>query len=209
MLTLKLNRMEFSWSEFLAGSSIAAIVTEAIKYYRKKNEAKFNLVDNMNDITHVHESMEYVVDHTVFDRMMIFCGQDSAGILAAGKKLYISAQYEKFYRHNEKMQSIASMIQRWEADTEYYKMFSRILQGEIYKIKVPDMPDCKLKDIYTSQGVKYSEIGHLMTTNDNSLVFYYSMASSSDDKTNADDRMIADSQLSIIKNVFEKHKKFY
>lgn len=201
--------MEFNWSEFLAGSGISAIVTEAIKQYRKKKEAKFSLADNVKEITLLHTAMEFVVDHTIFDRFMIFKGEDSAGVLAAGKKLYISAQYEKFYRHNERMQSISSLIQRWEADPEYYRMFASILRGDVYRVKVCDMPDCKLKDIYTSQGVKYSEVGHLMTTADSALVFYYSLASSADDKTTCEDRMIADGHLSVIKNIFEKHKKFY
>lgn len=202
-------RMEFSWSEFLAGSSFAAITQEVIKYYRKKSEAKFNLADNLAEIAQIHHCMEEVVSSTCFERFMIFKGEDSAGVLAAGKKLYISAQYEKLYKENETLKSISSIIQRWEADHHYYTIFSQMLSGEKVRLKVSEMPECKLKDIYIMQGVKYCEIGHLMTTKDCANVFYYSIAMLARDYATAEDRAIVDGNVSIIKSIFDKHKKFY
>ena len=163
----------FSWSEFLAGSGIAALIQAGIKYYQTKAAKKVNLSENTHDIALVHEMMEYVVDHTLFDRFMIFEGEDSAGVLSVGKRLYVTAHYEKFDRFNEKLESIKHLVQRWEADHQYYRMYSEMLGNEKVIIRTKEMPDSKLKNIYLTQDVKYSEIGHLMTTKDNGSVFYY------------------------------------
>jgi hypothetical protein len=200
---------EFSWSELLAGSAAGVAIREVVSYWRKKNEMKVDLSSNVSEIYHLIKCMEEIVDNTTFDRMMILKGEDSAGILAAGKKLYVSAQYEKMYRLHETMQPTAQLIQRWEADHEYYKIFSDMLTNGVVKVLTSNMPDSKLKDTYTAQGVKYSELGHLMTTNDSSTVFYYQLNTSVSTHTEAEDRNITDGNVSIIKSIFAKHKKFY
>ena len=201
--------MEFSWSEFLAGSSVTAITQEAIRYYRKKSEAKFNLSENVADIAQIYTSMEAIVNTTRYERFMIFKGEDSAGILAAGKKLFVSAQYEKLCKDNESLSSIQHLIQRWEADHHYYKLFSDMLSNGVTTVKTEDLPPSKLKTLYMAQGVKYSEVGHLMTTKNNALVFYYSAAVLVGKTPDAEDEAIKDGNVSIIKNIFQKHRKFY
>jgi len=200
---------QFSWSELFAGSAAGILVRELISYWRKKNEMKVDLSNNAADIYRLIQCMENIVDSTVFDRIIILKGEDSAGILAAGKKLFISAQYEKMYRLNETLQPTAQLIQRWESDLEYYKIYSDMLKNGVVQILTSEMPPSKLKDTYTSQGIKYSEIGHLMTTNDSSIVFYYQLNTSLSTETADNDRSIVDGNISIIKNIFLNHKKYY
>ena len=208
--TLQNNRMgDFSWSEFLAGSAVAKVVEEVVKYRRRKLETKFDLAENLAEIAKLHHCMEDVVSSTFFERFLILKAEDSAGVLAAGKKLFVSVQYEKTSKDNEILTSVSSLIQRWEADHYYYKMFSEMLSGEKVCLKVSEMPNCKLKDIYLMQGVQYCEVGHLMTTKDSSLVFYYSVATTVKSEPKAEDRAILEGNISIIKNIFAKHRKFY
>lgn len=207
--TLNQFVMEFSWSEFLAGSSMTAVTQEVIRYYRRKSESKFNLADNLSDIAKIHNTMEKVVAETRFERFMIFKGEDSAGVLAAGKKLYISAQYEKLCKDNETLYSISELIQRWEADHHYYSLFSQMLSQQKVIVRTGDMPESKLKALYLMQGVKYAQIEHLMTTKNNAMVFYYSAAILTDSEPTAEDQAILDGNVSIIKNIFQKHRKFY
>lgn len=206
---LNAPRMEFSWSEFLAGSSVTAITQEVIRYYRKKSEARFSLAENTADIARIHHSMEEIVNLTRYERVMVFKGEDSAGVLAAGKKLYVTAMYEKLCKDNEGINSIQHLIQRWEADTYYYQLFSQMLSNGKVILKVGDMPNSKLKSLYISQGVRYCEVGHLMTTKNSALVFYYSAAILASDSPDAEDETIKDGNISIIKDIFQKHRKFY
>lgn len=200
---------DFSWSEFLAGSAVAKVVEEVVKYRRRKLETTVNMADNAKDIADVHRIMESIVRETYFDRFMVFVGQDSAGVLAAGKNLYITAQYEKISSENEALKPIQDDIQRWKADTQYYDVFSEMLTKGKVTVKTADMPDSKLKDIYLAQGVKVAKIFHLMTTKDSSMVFFCSVASTVVDEAKADDRFLIESAVDKLTNIFQKHRKFY
>ena len=200
---------DFSWSEFLAGSAVAKVVEEVVKYRRRKLETKIDMGENARDIADVHRIMESIVRETFFDRFMVFVGEDSAGVLAAGKNLYITAQYEKVSTENETLSTIAHEIQRWKADTQYYDLFSEMLTKGKVNVKTETMPDSKLKDIYLTQGVKTAKIYHLMTTRDSSKVFFCSIASTVVSEAKADDRFLIDSAVDRLTNIFQKHRKFY
>lgn len=207
--TLNAPRMEFSWSEFLAGNAVATVVQEVIAYRKRKKEATFNLTENVADIAQIYTSMEEITNTTRYKQFMILKGEDSAGILAAGKKLYITAQYEKLCKTNESLSPIQHLIQRWEADHHYYRLFSDMLSNGVTIVRTEDLPPSKLKTLYIAQGVKYSEVGHLMTTKNSALVFYYSAAVLVGSEPDAEDESIKDGNVSIIKNIFQKHRKFY
>lgn len=208
--TLQHNRMgDFSWSEFLAGSAVAKLVEEIVRYRRRKLETTVNMADNARDIADVHRIMESIVRETHFDRFILFVGQDSAGVLAAGKNLYVTAQYEKISTENEALKPIQDDIQRWKADSPYYDVFSEMLTKGKTTVKTSTMPDSKLKDIYLAQGVKVAKIYHLMTTRDSSMVFFCSVASTRVEEAKADDRFLIESAVDKLTNIFQKHRKFY
>jgi len=204
----KIISMEFSLSEFLAGGSITLLLREAISFIKRKTEYKVDLAKNTADIANVHRIMEGVVRATFYDRFMVFYAEDSAGILAAGKNLYVTAQYEKLSTEHE-ITPIIDNIQRWKADTPYYEMFSKMLTDGVVKMRTEDMQPCKLKDIYTMQGVKSCKVYHLMTTKDNAKVFYCSVASTVREEATDEDRVIISSAIDKLIDIFGRHKKFY
>jgi hypothetical protein len=199
---------DFSWSEFLAGGSIVKIIDIAAKYYLKKKEVKVDVAQNIRDIEAVHHIMEKVVAETFFNRFIIFVGEDSAGILAAGKNLYITAQYEKI-AHDEGLDPIIDLIQRWKADTCYYGMFSKVLSDGQLLLKTSEMDECKLKDIYQMQNIKLSKVFHLMTTKDSAKVFYCSIASTVKETITVEDKVVIDSSIDKLREIFGRHRKFY
>jgi hypothetical protein len=212
--TLQNNRMgDFSWSdwsEFLAGSAVAKVVEEVVKYRRRKLESTVNMADNARDIADIHRIMESVVEETSYNRFLLCLGEDSAGVLAAGKNLYITAQYEKINRsEDERLEHISDQIHRWKADVNYYDLYSEILTKGMVQLKYDTMPSSKLKDIYTSQNVKSARVYHLMTTKDSAKVFFCSVASTLKDEPSASDRVIIDSAVDKLINIFQKHRKFY
>ena len=209
--TLQNNRMgDFSWSEFLAGSAVAKVVEEVVKYRRRKLESTVNMADNARDIADIHRIMESVVEETSYNRFLLCLGEDSAGVLAAGKNLYITAQYEKINRSEDgRLEHISDQIHRWKADVNYYDLYSEILTKGMVQLKYDTMPSSKLKDIYTSQNVKSARVYHLMTTKDSAKVFFCSVASTLKDEPSASDRVIIDSAIDKLTNIFQKHRKFY
>ena len=201
--------MNFSLSEFLAGSAMGIVVKEGISYWKRKTETKIDLAQNTKDISNVHRIMENVVNTTFYNRFMVFVGEDSAGVLAAGKNLYVTAQYEKIYSEDGDIKPIIDTIQRWKADTPYYEMFSKMLADGSVRLKTSEMPQCRLKDIYLMQGVKSCKVYHLMTTNDNSKVFYCSVASTIREEATDEDRVVIGSAIDKLIDIFNRHKKFY
>lgn len=209
--TLQHNRMgDFSWSEFLAGSAVAKVVEEVVKYRRRKLESTVNMADNARDIADIHRIMESVVEETSYNRFLLCLGEDSAGVLAAGKNLYITAQYEKINRsEDERLEHISDQIQRWKADINYYDLYSEMLTKSKVTVKTETMPESKLKDIYTTQRIKSAKLYHLMTTMDSSKIFFCSIASTRVEEAKADDRFLIDSAVDRLTNIFQKHRKFY
>lgn len=201
---------DFSWSEFLAGSAVAKVVEEVVKYRRRKLETTVNMAENARDIADIHRIMESVVEETSYNRFCVFLGEDSAGVLAAGKNLYITAQYEKINRNqDERLEHISDQIQRWKSDTSYYDLYSEMLTKGMVQITYDTMPQSKLKDIYFTQNIKSARVYHLMTTKDSAKVFFCSVASTLKDEPSPSDRVIIDSAVDKLINIFKKHQKFY
>lgn len=201
---------DFSWSEFLAGSATAAVVKEGISYVRRKTEKKVDMAENARDIAEIHRIMENIVEETSYNRVCLFMGEDSAGVLAAGKNLYITAQYEKINRNqDERLEYISDQIQRWKADSPYYDLYSEMLTKGMVSIQYSTMPPSKLKNIYTAQNVKSAKVYHIMTTKDSAKVFFCSVASTLMEEPSASDMVIVDSTIDKLINIFKKHKKFY
>lgn len=198
----------FSWSEFLAGGTIVKLIDVASKYYTKRKELKIDLAQNIRDISEIHHIMDTVVLDTFFNRFVIFVGEDSAGILAAGKNLYVTAQYEKIATE-EGVEPIIDLIHRWKADTMYYRTFSTMLTSGACINKTSEMDSCKLKDLYDMQGITLSHMYHLMTTKDSSRVFYCLIASTIKEDAPTEDRVLIDSSIDKLREIFERHKKFY
>lgn len=200
--------MSFDWSGFLGGSAVTALIQGGWQYLNKRKEAKVDLSQNIKDIAEVHNIMERVVADTFFNRFIIFVAEDSAGILAAGKNLYVTAQYEKVAQE-EGIEPIIDIIQRWKADAEYYKIFSEMLTEGKLVLKTADMPPSKLRDIYAMQGIKMSKVYHLMTTKNHSKVFYCSIASTVKDEAPIEDRVYIESAIDKLIGIFARHKKYY
>jgi len=207
--TIKNYNMEWNWSEFLGGTTIGYIVKEAISYWKKKNELKVNVAQTTRDIVEIFNIMKHCVSETHFNRFMIFVAEDSAGLIAVGKSIYATALYEWLNPEIEDTKSVISEVQRWRADAEYYEMFCQMLTNGSAELVTREMPVCKLKDLYVSCNVKTSKVFHLMTTKDNSKVFYCSVASSTTETSSPSDRLVIDSSVDKLIEIFRRHKKFY
>lgn len=198
----------FSWSEMLGGGLVTLLVSKYLEYRKQKRGARVDMAQNSKDIAEVYRIMRHVTKASFFDRVMVFVGEDSAGILAVGKNLYITCQYEEIEPESP-VQEIREDIQRWRADAPYYDVYSEMLMKGVAIVKTEEMPEGKLKNIYKMQGIKTAFICHLMTTKDHSKVFFCSIASSVKDEPTEEDMFIINSSVDKLVEIFARHKKFY
>ena len=196
----------FDWSEFLAGSSITALVTEGFRYLREKREKQIDAAASIGDIAKITKIMRGVVSDTFYDRFMVFAGKDSAGAIVAGKKLFIDSIYEE---HGDEYDAGDLEIKDWQADSHYYQMFADMLLRGCVELVTSKMPPCKLKSIYEFQGVKRSLVFHLATTKNNAKVFFCSVATTREKEIIAEDKARIDSAIDQLRGIFEKWKKFH
>lgn len=192
------------WTEFLSGSAAGALVTEIGRYVREKRKGKIDLAENARDMTEItNQIFPSILENTLFNRVMIFKATNSAGVIAPGKVLKVTAIYEDV----RELERIIDDIQEWKADAQYYSIFSDILtKGQIY-LNTDDLQESKLKAMYKAQGIKYAEAYHLVTTPDNSKVFYVSIASSLVNSPSSEARYIIDVAVDKLRTIFDKHKK--
>lgn len=198
----------FSWSELLGGGLTTLLVSKYIEYRKRKKEARVDMAQNSKEIAEVFRIMRHIAKATFYPRVMVFVGEDSAGVLAVGKNLYVTCQYEEIIEECG-MSEIREEIQRWRADAAYYDIYSEMLMKGFVLVKTKDMPPSKLKTIYEMQGIKSAYICHLMTTKDHSKVFYCSIASNTKEEPTQEDTFIINSSVDKLVEIFARHKKYY
>lgn len=201
--------MTFSLSEVLAGSTTLFLVTKLFKWIEGWRNSKVDLAQNMRDIQEIHMVMEELVKETSYERITIFYAEDSAGIIAPGKIMYITAIYEKTHQNDDnQIRSIIKSIQRWESDTPYYGMISDVISRGHIELITENMPNSNLKDLYKSDNIKYSNVFHLLTTKNKSKVYYCSVVTRATINPHVDDRVYLTSAISKIKDLFKRNSKY-
>lgn len=203
--------MEFSLSEVLAGGVGTILMQELVKFIKSKRSNRNILAETSRDINEIYNIMKHVVRNTCFERIVIYRGEDSAGVLAAGKNLYITAMYEELDNSKDEIaiDSMLDMIIRWKADSEYYKLFSEMLSNGNITLITKEMPSSNLKDIYEGSKITYSKIFHLMTTKSNATVFFCSIATRATINPLPEDRAKLTSAISQLQHIFHKHRKYH
>lgn len=201
--------MTFSLSEFLAGSTALFLVTKFFEWVKHLRNSRVDLAQNMRDIQEIHMVMESLVKETSFERISIFYAEDSAGVIAPGKIMYITAIYEKTHQTDDgQIRSIIKQIQRWESDTHYYGMISDVISRGHVELLTANMPDSNLKNLYLSDGIRYSNVFHLLTTKSKAKIYYCSVVTRATINPHLDDKVHLVSAISIIKDIFKRHSKY-
>ncbi len=202
------NFMTFSLSEFLAGSTALYLVTKLFEWLKQRKLDKLDPAQSMRDIQRIHEIMEEIVKLTSFDRMVVFKAEDSAGVIVPGKIMYITALYEKLAHEEDRpINSIIHRVKRWRSDAQYYQMMADLLTKGTVITAFEDLPPCNLKDLYEADRIVYSQVHHLMTTKDKSKIFYCSVVSRGTKNPHAEDKVLINSAINELVDIFSRHSK--
>lgn len=203
---LTARNMDFSLSEFLAGTAFGELTRAGIRYFQSKTENKLDIAASVRDIAQCHHIMQEVIRQTLFDRFIIFEAEDSAGKIVAGKRVLVTSIYEE-YDPESNIPRVE--IDRWQSDGYYYDVFADMLTKGTKTILFDEMPESKLKNIYMTQGVKISHVCHLATTDNSAKVFYCSVSSTVRDFSDSNDMAMMESGVDRLKAIFEKYKNFH
>jgi len=166
-------------------------------------ERKF--IMNASFIRQVFRIMNSIISETEAERVVIFKSKNGSGMPRLGSRLHTSAVYEMHshnYAHN--------LVERYEnvsLDGDYISMLLDLQTSGMVRLVVDKMNESLLKTIYKTEGIKYSELYYLHTTE--SGMYYVSIATTSDGFgliiNNPAMRSIIDISVSKLQNLFKKY----
>lgn len=91
-------------------------------------------------------------------------------------------------------------------DRDYIEMLSDVIDGGVAKVIVSEERDSLLNNLYLSEGIKYSEVYHLRSTN--KYIYYVSFSTilKSEFFENAETKNQINIALGKLKNIFENNR---
>lgn len=166
--------------------------------YEDLGHAELDKFDNVPEIQYI---IDRVIASSAVDRFLILKTENGGGKPRLGSHLYSSVMYEST---SKELKSVKDDYQRLLVDDIYVRMLSDIGLGVPNKLKVVDMKDGILKNIYKVEGVSYSEV-HYIGETDNTF-FYLSVGTTNENNTFDDpmDRVEIEIAISKVRNIFKK-----
>lgn len=189
---------------------------EIFKYFVEKrkskqyNEKSLNIIEGLDDISNIYSQMEKIVDSTSASRVMLFRGSNGGGLPMAGSEFYVKAIHQALLENDEH-----NLVERYNnvlIDGHYANLLRDIVTHGSIKIKVEEMPDCLLKRIYITEGVKYSEVHYLVSKGlinrkQKFEIFYLSIAKNDNEGfVNDSDKLNIQLGVDNIKKIFQKYR---
>lgn len=189
---------------------------EVFKYIVEKRKTKIydqkalNIVDGFDDISNIYSQMDKIVDSTSASRVMLFRGSNGGGLPMAGSEFYVKAIHQAFSE-----EITENLVERYNSvliDGHYANLLRDIVSNGCIKFNVEAMPDCLLKRIYQTEGVKFSEIHYLVAKGlvdkkQKFEIFYVSIAKNSEgDFNNTSDKLNIQLRVDNIKKIFQKYR---
>lgn len=143
---------------------------------KKSSDLRLNLVDKILDIAllgKIQDAVKVIFEETKADRFLIL-------VAINGKVNFnvVSVIYEQHKDTNYRGNAIAR-YRNLEIDEDYRAMLKDAEAKSCIEVNVDEMRDCLLKRIYQVEGVKHSNVRHLLRLpidSDNDVLVYSSVA---------------------------------
>lgn len=130
---------------------------------RKKRKMKERNVKAHADFiseaaTMFREVRDLIGPASLVDRVLFLRGRNNGGVPMAGNPYYVEATYEDTADGTSRG-VLLSKYSDFQADLQYFEMLESLIQTkDRVRLRVSEMPDCKLRRLYESEGVSYSEV---------------------------------------------------
>ena len=156
--------------------------------------------DIFEDKIEIQQIIDRVITNSTADRFLILKTENGGGKPRLGSHLYASVLYESIHTP---LTSVKGDYQRLLVDDIYVKMLSDIGPGTANKLDISKMKDGILKNIYTVEQIKYSEIHYVGETD--SVFLYLSIATCAENNTFDEplDRVEIEIAISKVRDIFK------
>lgn len=155
---------------------LSELLTEMFKFFNNI----FSLKKSGEEIKHVvniYDNMNTVLNTTEVERFLILKAHNGGGKIKAGSELYASVLYEDY---RLPFKTVKEAYQKLMVDAEYVRMLNDIYINQRCNFISSTMPEGLLKNLYESEGVKYSELYFLYQ--DKKSFYFCSIATSKDQR---------------------------
>lgn len=167
--------------------TVFSFIKWAIPYFKKRRSTKQHVEEvdkfdkGMKALLNVADLMEELKRHINITRVVLLEISNSGDMPMPGSKMYATAITAKIDDEEGKTNREAELravidYNRILIDDHYIRMLLSVKSGGVYKFVVGSEPSCLLKDIYTNEGVNYSEIFHIFTDGRTKKMFILSIA---------------------------------
>jgi len=189
---------------------------EVFKYIVEKRKLKqyaeksLNIVDGFDDISNIYSQMDKILETTSATRVMLFRGSNGGGLPMAGGEFYVKAIHQALSEEDGH-----NLVERYNnvlIDGHYANLLRDIVTHGSVKINVDAIPDCLLKKIYLTEGIKYSEVHYLVSKGlvDRKIkfeIFYLSIGKNDNEGfVNDNDKLNIEFGVNNIKKIFQKYR---
>lgn len=201
--------------EFLAtgtGASIVGFLIKTLQNWllkRKHEKRRDSFIMGMRSVAKVYASMSEIKRLTSADRVLLMEVTNGGNAPKPGSIMYARA-IEAKAADSDKEQWILSRYESVRIDDAYINMVLQSAHtGQCYAFYVKTHADCLLKNIYITEGVKYSELYHLYTDLERQKMFIMTIATYVDGVSfgSASDKAIINLSVQEIREEFESYSK--
>ena len=177
-----------------------------LKKRAKKRELiqKDIFINNLKEIAVMNHHMTDVIEHTPVDRFLILMGHDSGNIPNPKHPYYAKAMWQKVKNEYDD-DSLTRKFDSVRVDLDYINMIIELMIKGCLKIEVDKMPNCFLKTVYQSEGIKYSEL-YFLAQEKGHKIYYCSVATVKDNERFDDANVRLKIQIAVdkIRGIFSK-----
>jgi hypothetical protein len=145
------------WWSLLGGASAAKALDIIYNVFKEKRRAKVAASETIDRTVKIYSALSSINTHQCL-RRAVFKAHNGGKMLDVRTHKHVTMLYEDFY---PPFDSDLDKVQNWRMDEVYIKMLHEVTTNKKTILFVDDMPECSLKDLYLSKGVKYSEVHYI------------------------------------------------
>jgi len=176
----------------------------------EKKKKRSELINNLVASSEIYNCMETIKTETSTDRVLLLEVSNNGGKPKPGSKMFARAVDVKVAENREQNRRLKILhnYEEVQVDDAYIDM---VLEAERtqgpYVFDVEEHKDCLLRQIYYSEGVRYSEVYHVYTDTDKWKLFIVSISTKEDEKyEDQHERAIINMCIHNIRGNFEKYR---
>ena len=184
---------------FLGGSGFIKLVD----YFRNRTNKKYleKLTTNLQDLSKIFRIIERILTQSEAHRVLVLKASNGGGVPKPGSEMFIKLLYAAT---EEEEPNIYEKYNSIKVDGQYIEMLINIQKNGQVIENIEELPNCLLKRIYQSEGIKYAEVYFLGNT---ATEMYYCAINSKSDEDFIDPIKRVGIELGVndLRKIFLKH----